>query len=300
MSERVRIRIGNQTSFSAPTILQPFEYAVANGFDAFEWFPDRKESGTGWTESDMSKETRIIIRDTALAHDISLSVHAPNQLNPLTSETEFFLQTIRFAHDISAILLNIHLYPDNGIGEYVETIIPIIKHLAEIGIRLSIENTPDTGPHEFNELFRHLRSKGLIHAGNIGMCFDLGHANLCEETRNDYLKYIDMLDPLVPVIHIHMHENYGDSDSHLPIFTGPAGNDASGINGLIERMKKRNFSGSIILEQWPYPESLLNEARTRLLDIIGKFAEPSDHQEKGTAEGMNFWLSVIQRNHHLY
>jgi sugar phosphate isomerase/epimerase len=300
MSERVRIRIGNQTSFSAPTILQPFEYAVANGFDAFEWFPDRKKSGAGWTESDMSKETRIIIRDTALAHDISLSVHTPNQLNPLSSETEIFLQTIRFAQDIGSTLLNIHLYPDNGITEYVKAIIPLIKHLAETGIRLSIENTPDIGPHEFNELFRHLRNTGLIHADNVGMCFDLGHANLYEETRNDYLKYIDMLDPLVPVIHIHMHENYGDSDSHLPIFTGPAGNDASGINGLIERMKKRNFSGSIILEQWPYPEGLLNEARTRLLDIINNLVEPLNNQDKRIAERMNLWPSVIQRNYHSY
>jgi sugar phosphate isomerase/epimerase len=275
-----RIRIGNQTSFSASNVLQPFEYAVVNRFDAFEWFPDRKESGTGWTESDISEDVRSMIKDTALAHDIVISVHAPNQFNPMNSETEPFINTIKFAHDISATLLNIHLYPDNGIGEYIEAIIPIINHLAKTGIRLSIENTPDTGPHEFNELFKHLRSKDLIHAGNIGMCFDLGHANLCEETRNDYLKYIDMLDTLVPVIHLHMHENYGDSDSHLPIFTGPAGNDASGINGLIERMKKRKFSGSIILEQWPYPEVLLNEARTRLLDIIGKFAEPSDHRIK--------------------
>jgi sugar phosphate isomerase/epimerase len=300
MSESVRIRIGNQTSFSATTILQPFEYAVDNGFDAFEWFPDRKRSGSGWTVNDMSEETRIIIRDTALAHDISLSVHAPNQMNPLRNETESFLQAVRFAQDIGATLFNIHLYPYNGIAEYVEAIIPLIKHLTETGISLSIENTPDTGPHEFNELFRHLRSTGLIHTGNMGMCFDLGHANLYEETRNDYLKYIDMLDQLVPVIHIHMHENYGDSDSHLLIFTGPAGKDASGINGLFERMGKRNFSGSIILEQWPYPEGLLNEARTRLLDIIGKFAGPHGHQDKGIAERMNFWLSVIQRNYHSY
>jgi sugar phosphate isomerase/epimerase len=300
MSERIRIRIGNQTSFSATTILQPFEYAVDNGFDAFEWFPDRKRSGAGWTVNDMSKETRSIIRDTALAHDISLSVHAPNQMNPLRNETDSFLQTVRFSQDIGATLLNIHFYPGDGIAEYVEAIIPLITHLTETGIRLSIENTPDIGPHEFNELFRHLYSTGLINAGNVGMCFDLGHANLYEGTRNDYLKYIDMLDPLVPVIHMHMHENYGDSDSHLPIFTGPAGKDASGIEGLIERMEKRNFSGSIILEQWPYPEDLLNEARTRLLDIIGKFAGPYGHQDKEIAERMNFWPSVIQRNHHLY
>ena len=42
------IRIGNQTAFSALTPLEPFEYAVQNGFTAFEWFPDKKETGEGW------------------------------------------------------------------------------------------------------------------------------------------------------------------------------------------------------------------------------------------------------------
>lgn len=271
MSERVRIRIGNQTSFSAPTILKPFEYALANGFDAFEWFPDRKESGEGWTESEISADMRVHIRDTALAHDISLSVHAPSRLNALEPGASGLLhRTKGFAQDIGAALLNIHLYTGNGIGEYGAVIIRLLEHLAPAGIRLSIENTPDTRPDDFNELFRYLDNNGLVHLGHLGMCFDLGHANLCDETRNDYLKYVDMLDPLVPVIHMHMHENYGDYDSHLPIFTGPAGKDISGVTELMSRMRKRNFSGSIILEQWPQPESMLSESRNRLLDIISK------------------------------
>jgi hypothetical protein len=35
-------------------------------------------------------------------------------------------------------------------------------------------------------------------------------------------------------------------------------------------MKKRGFSGSIILEQWPEPADLLDEARDRLLGMIGE------------------------------
>ena len=271
MSERNRIRIGNQTSFSASAVLQPFEYAVANGFDAFEWFPDRKESGTGWTESDISGDVRTMIRNTARAYDISISVHAPGRLNPLEPGTdELMHRTTEFAQDVGAALLNIHLMSGQGISGYADAVIPLIRHLIRSGIRLSIENTPDTGPRDFNELFTYLGNAGLIGRGHVGMCFDMGHANLCEDTRNDYLKYIDLLEPLVPVIHMHMHENYGDYDSHLPIFTGPAGNDISGVKELMLRMKERHFSGSIILEQWPQPASMLREARNRLLDIISK------------------------------
>ncbi|NVM20951.1 MAG: TIM barrel protein [Desulfobacterales bacterium] len=271
MSETGRIRIGNQTAFSALTAIQPFEYAVANGFDAFEWFPDKKESGAGWTESDLSKETRVLIKNTALAHDMRLSVHADLPSSPLRPEfCDLLYRDIELAQDIGASVLNIHLDTDEGIDAYVEAIMPCIRRLARAGIKLAIENTPVTGPEDFNELFRRLHNLGSTDAAHVGMCLDLGHANLCEPTRNDYLKFIDLLDPQVPIIHVHIHENYGDYDSHLPLFTGPAAKDPSGIKGFMVRIRKRGFSGCVIFEQWPQPPCLLNEARNRLFDIIGK------------------------------
>jgi sugar phosphate isomerase/epimerase len=135
-------------------------------------------------------------------------------------------------------------------------------------VKLSIENTPFTGPEEFNELFSLLKKQKALTTAHVGMCLDLGHANLYGDTQNEYLKYIDLLGVHVPIIHMHMHENYGNSDCHLPFFTGPAGRDTSGIQGVAARMKERNFSGSIILEQWPQPPLLLNEARDRLYHMF--------------------------------
>lgn len=268
MNDSLRIRIGNQSAFSAPSVMQPFEYAVANGFDAFEWFPDKKESGEGWDEKDMSGEMRSLIRDTAAARDIRLSVHAAWQMNPLKAGTrEYFSVTARFAGDIGASLINIHLYAGEGIAAFADAVAPLVMLARREGMKLSIENTPDTGPQDFNELFSRLSSMGS--AAHVGMCLDIGHANLYGATRNDYLEFIDLLGPQVPVIHVHMHENYGDYDSHLPIFTGPSGRDLAGVNGVITRLKTRCFSGCIILEQWPQPPGLLVEGRNRLLSIIG-------------------------------
>jgi hypothetical protein len=58
-----QIRIGNQTSFSAQTPLQPFDFALENGFDAFEWFPDKKDSGAGWDTDDIDSEMRQHIKE---------------------------------------------------------------------------------------------------------------------------------------------------------------------------------------------------------------------------------------------
>ena len=60
------VHIGNQTSCWAATPLDPFEFALASGFDAFEWFPDKKP-GLGWDEADLSEELRAAIRDAARA-----------------------------------------------------------------------------------------------------------------------------------------------------------------------------------------------------------------------------------------
>ena len=264
-----QIRIGNQTAFSASSIIEPFRYAVVNGFDAFEWFPDKKESGEGWTEDDIKKNARTLIRRIAAHHDITLSVHASWQANPLKpGAREVLARQIEFAQDMGASLVNIHLCPQEGVEAYVQAIDTLVKRLIKSGIKLAIENTPETGPENFNELFEEIRklvSKGSDH---VGMCLDLGHANLYPQTLNDYIKFIDRLDLQIPIIHVHMHENYGDADTHLPLFTGPAENDPSGIESVLERLSRRRFSGAFILEQWPRPPSLLDIARNRLVEMI--------------------------------
>ena len=266
------IRIGNQTSFMASTPLDPFLYAIDSGFNAFEWFPDKKESGAGWDMTDINKTRRNFIKKSARKNCITFAVHAPWQFNPLDPESEeVFLETISFAKEIGADLINIHLNADQGIEPYAEALIPLIKHTKKARIKLSIENTPISTPDNFNRLFHLLKKKKGIYIDHVGMCLDLGHANLCLETLNDYIRHMDLLDPEVPIIHVHLHENYGDSDSHLPIFTGPSAKNDTGVRLFIERLKKRGFSGSIILEQWPNPPDLLNQARDRLLLMIGDY-----------------------------
>ena len=270
MGMKNKIRIGNQTAFSASMIMEPFEYAIECGFDAFEWFPDKKETGEGWDVEDMDRETRAHIRDTAARHDMSLSVHAPWTTNPLIPETyDILRKCVDFAADIRANLLNIHLYTDQGIAAYIEAITPTIDLTAKAGIKLSIENTVFTGPEDFNELFRALR-KTKTASGHVGMCLDIGHANLCASTRNDFLGFVDLLEIKTPVIHVHLHENYGSMDSHMALFTGHLAKDPAAINGFMERMVMRNYTGAMILEQWPLPPSLLNYARNRLLQIIAQ------------------------------
>jgi sugar phosphate isomerase/epimerase len=267
------IRIGNQTAISCIERMEPFEFALRHGFDAFEWFADKRYnadgSSVGWDESDMDAATRTWIRNTAKAHDVLLTVHAPWQANPLHPEgVERLLGSVDFARDIGATLANLHLYMEQGAESYVRCLEPVIRRAAGMGLRLSIENTPLTTPEDFNQTFVLLRGLDAAGAGAVGMCLDLGHANLCAETHNDYLRYIDLLALEVPLIHLHVHENRGDADSHMTLFTGPSQYHDAGVRGFLQRLRRRDYGGVMILEQWPNPPELLVQAATRLRALL--------------------------------
>jgi sugar phosphate isomerase/epimerase len=264
------IRIGNQTAFSAGSVLEPFEYAVASRFTAFEFFPDRGPAGIGgWSELDLDEGARRGIRQAASENEIELTVHAPLEFKPLDNSRDARLySTVAFARDIGATLVNLHLDVSRGPEAFVASLRPALQVTAEAGLRLAVENTVWTGPADFNAFFEALHRGGDSPTAHAGMCFDLGHANLYGALRNNYWAYCDALSRDVPIIHLHLHENYGDCDSHLPLFTGPSRNNATGIAGMLQRVRRRGFAGCIILEQWPQPPSLLANARDGLLNLL--------------------------------
>src|SRR6185369_1221832 len=115
------IRIGNQTAYSAGSILEPFEFALANGFTAFEFFPDRGPTGMGgWAEADFDASQRRAIRQKAEENDIELTVHAPLTFVPADNPEDARLySTIEFAHGIGATLVNLHLDVGQGADGFV-------------------------------------------------------------------------------------------------------------------------------------------------------------------------------------
>jgi sugar phosphate isomerase/epimerase len=268
-----RIRIGNQTAISCADLLTPFEFALQNSFDAFEWFADKKTNGdgttAGWDESDVDQTLRGWIRDNGQVHDVRFTVHAPLQANPLEpGGMELLVCSLEFAGDIGADLVNLHLSHEDGPAGFMRSLEPAIHRAAAAGLRLSIENTPHTTPADLNEAFGCLRELDGPWPGTVGLCLDIGHANLCAATHNNYIGFLDELAPDVPLIHMHVHENYGDADRHLTLFTGPAGEDDAGVRALVERLHRRAYTGALILEQWPQPPRLLVDAATRLREML--------------------------------
>ncbi len=283
-----RIRIGNQTAFSAGESLAPLEFAVAQGFDSFEWFSDKKyyDDGTskGWDFSDMTPVERARIARIGKEKDILYTVHVPWQANPLYEQgPPLLMESIDFARDIGADLVNLHLYTEQGPEVFLERLSPVITHAVNNGVRIAIENTPETSPGDFRDFFTRL-ARSKFKDADVGMCLDIGHANLYEHTHNDFIRFIDELGPEVPIIHTHVHENYGDADRHMPLFTGPAKENDSGIRAFAERMERRGYQGAMVLEVWPQPLELLTQAEQRLRGMLNKKTDQRQSQGKKKAQ----------------
>jgi sugar phosphate isomerase/epimerase len=267
-----RIRIGNQTSCHVPDIAAPFELARRARFDAFEWFNDGNRHG--WREDGVSQAERRRLRKLSAAEDVRFTVHAPIAATPLTAAgANAIRKSLDFARDVGAYLINIHLFFDRGAEAFAHSLGPLIDHAKQANVLLAVENTPSDAPEHFNGVFDHLANVPSVR-GRVGMCFDMGHANLFAGTRNDYLGFLDRLGKHVPILHWHAHENWGDRDSHLTLFTGPARHNEAGVTGIVERLVQRGFAGNVVFEQWPHPPELLIEARDRLRGLIQRLATP--------------------------
>jgi sugar phosphate isomerase/epimerase len=261
--------IGNQSAYSAKDTMTPFQYAIDNKFRSFEWFPDKKDDGSGWVSDDLDFIQRSNILNLSKRNFIRNTVHAPWWASVFTQEGRaIILKELDFSKDIGAEILNLHLYTEETIEHFVNCIKPIAIRASEYDIKLSIENTTVTSPEDFNKFFYLWNQSEESKICKIGMCLDIGHANLFPETRNDYISYFNRLNDNVEINHLHFHENYGDKDSHLTLFTGPSQHNSSAIKHIVSSLLDKKYKGSIVLEQWPNETNLLNQAKDKLEEII--------------------------------
>ncbi len=98
-------------------------------------------------------------------------------------------------------------------------------------IEILVENMFDLDDELILKLLKEVNDK------RFRMCFDIAHANLSKQSieswYNDCKEYIS---------HIHINDNFGDSDAHLAIGNGNMNYDYI-INNILN-----NFDGSILIE----------------------------------------------------
>lgn len=133
--------------------------------------------------------------------------------------------------------------PPKGERELVDKqeayLVRAIKDLADYApdILLGVENLvfPHElyrSPEEMQELLRK------VNRSNVGVTVDAGHAQVCGYQATEFINLLNDR-----VIHVHLHDNHGVWDEHLPL-----GKGVVDYVGLIQTLKKQGFQGVVNLE----------------------------------------------------
>jgi sugar phosphate isomerase/epimerase len=162
------------------------------------------------------------------------------------------LKTLKMAKKLGARLITIHGGHYRNEQESCRSVVMARESLKEVNpyftdIKLCVENLPTTG--HVNDIKKEF-PKGIGETSymvkeldNVGICLDVGHANVVE----DVLVFYDVLKKSGKLWDFHLHDNLGDKDSHLEI---GAGNIP--FWELFMELRKDNYKGflSIELDTW--------------------------------------------------
>lgn len=80
-----------------------------------------------------------------------------------------------------------------------------------------------------------------VNRSNVGLTLDVGHAQV---SGHNPASYIDVLRD--ELYHVHLHDNYGTIDEHLPL-----GEGVIDYVGIIQLLRKIDYLGVVNLEFTP-------------------------------------------------
>lgn len=128
------------------------------------------------------------------------------------------------------------------------------EHIAQakqLGTVITVENIYERRSAVFEQLFAELG------CGNFGHCFDVGHWNIfAEQPLEDWFEKLGK-----HVKHLHLHDNLGESDQHLPVGSGNI--DFSALFQQVARLPKLP-SMTLEAHQLPDLESSLQQIQPYL------------------------------------
>jgi len=121
-----------------------------------------------------------------------------------------------------------------------------IKRYAACGVRVALENLEEPDPELMIDLVDRVDHEYL------GLCLDTGHANIFSDLK--FSQWVERMGRRL--MHIHIHDNNGDVDSHLPIGAGNID-----FKDLFDAVRRIVPQAAVSLEVQEKPEVVINNLR---------------------------------------
>ena len=202
--------------------------------DPFSWACDLEDIGFGGWEvvyegtHALDSQNLVRMREVCETTDLAITIHLPfSDLNlaslnyPIWDEVIRQLTScIRVASEFSDLMVVHPGYlspfgmqmPDLAWQQNIAGLQQLCDSAGDLGVRLAVENMPrmelifGKEPDEMAGMIE------LVDRGNLGMTLDVGHAH----TNGVLSEFLGMKE----IVHVHIHDNNGRRDEHLPIGEG--------------------------------------------------------------------------------
>ena len=168
---------------------------------------------------------------------------------------EEFRRALQAANRIGAKVMNTHFdkppkffSEQDTVNWHVEVLGPLCEDAAQLGVTVVLEHVPFAGGNQLEMISAILDKLPLLR-----FHLDSGHAML-ERGHDRWNEYLDHLGH--KLLHVHLSENDGSSDQHLPL--GSAPRSTTDWPSHIKQLKATGYDGTITLEVFaPEREHLL-------------------------------------------
>ncbi|NLL94296.1 MAG: sugar phosphate isomerase/epimerase [Thermoplasmatales archaeon] len=168
------------------------------------------------------------LKDSMRSYDMTYSIHSPisdiniASLNERIREASVMelILTMDIAQYLGVRTVTIHpgITPLAMIGPNEKAVAAARKSLrtldrvgADYGIDVALENMPNF-PFMLGKTVEELSE--LLDGTDLGVCFDIGHANTVGDPAEMVKPFLDRL------VNVHIHDNRGETDEHLTIGDG--------------------------------------------------------------------------------
>lgn len=200
------------------------------------------------------------------SQDLKLTLHSPfADINiaastPILRKTVLKLQkkSIVHAHQLDCQVWVFHpglrtgvssFYPGKDWQLNLESVRTLLKFARKHDVEIAIENVPE--PHPFlmksvDDFSRFYDELGE----DVGLTLDIGHANLNNEIPDFIRRFSDK------IVHVHISDNDGTSDSHLGIGYGNID-----WKNVAEMVKEVEYNNVVVLESVDHVEESLQTLR---------------------------------------
>lgn len=233
---------------------------------------------------DISRLERKKIRELCVSLGLEISSLSPSHIqapslnlassndNYRTEGIDYVKKCVDCAYDLETSKVHIGLgrtlngeLRENGFKRAAESFAECLDYAEDLGIKLAVEPAPLVDTNIICTL-EDVKKLTEIVGKRFYIAFDIGHTNVTKESP---VKFIEMLKDRI--VHVHVDDNNGDSDSHLI-----PGKGSIPIYTVIDALKKAGYDDYLSVELSECydldPNSAASESRELLRKILSKLS----------------------------